>query len=178
MSLFWTQGFTGTSLDQLSDAMGMKRPSMYNAFGDKQTIYRMALARFVGQLDAAVEATLLSEPNLKRGLISFYEGALRVYCSADPAPGCMMMCTAPAETFAHPQIGADLKALIERIDTVLARRIEQGQRDGDYPADEDSHLAAKMIQANLHSFALRARAGESFTSLLAQADYFVDKVCG
>jgi len=156
----------------------MKRPSMYNAFGDKQTIYRMALARFVSQLDVAVEATLLSEPNLKLGLINFYEGALRIYCSTDPAPGCMMMCTAPAETFAHPQIRADLKALIERIDHALERRIEQAQRDGDYPADEDCHLAAKMLQATLHSFALRARAGESFKSLLAQAHYFVEKVCG
>ena len=45
-------------------------------------------------------------------------------------------------------------------------------------AGEDAHLAAKMIQANLHSFAVRARAGESFKSLLAQAHYFVDKVCG
>ena len=38
--VFWTKGFAGASLDELADAMAMKRPSIYNAFGDKQSLYR------------------------------------------------------------------------------------------------------------------------------------------
>ena len=57
MLLFWERGFSATSLDDLSKAMGMNRPSIYNAFGDKEAIYAKALARFCEQLDQGIEET-------------------------------------------------------------------------------------------------------------------------
>ena len=53
MMVFWEKGLAATSLDDLAQAMGMNRPSIYNAFGNKDAIYRTALARFCGQLDLA-----------------------------------------------------------------------------------------------------------------------------
>ena len=51
IGVFWAKGLSGTSLDDLASAMKMNRPSIYNAFGNKEEIYRRALARFCGQLD-------------------------------------------------------------------------------------------------------------------------------
>ena len=61
--VFWAKGLTAASLDDLSDAMNMNRPSIYNAFGDKKSIYRKAMARFVDQLGEQLEKILFSEPN-------------------------------------------------------------------------------------------------------------------
>ena len=61
MLVFWQRGLSATSLDDLSIAMEMNRPSIYNAFGNKEAIYRLALAQFCGQLDLGIEQVLLAE---------------------------------------------------------------------------------------------------------------------
>jgi AcrR family transcriptional regulator len=59
--VFWTKGFSATSLDDLSVAMGMNRPSIYGAFGDKEALYRRALMQFCEGMEAAFERTMLAE---------------------------------------------------------------------------------------------------------------------
>jgi TetR/AcrR family transcriptional regulator, copper-responsive repressor len=160
MQLFWARGFSATSLDDLARAMQMKRPSMYNAFGDKKAIYRLALARFCDRLDAEI-GEVLSAADLRDALTRFYDGALAVYFSAEPSPGCMMMCTAPVEALAHPDVRDDLRDLIRRVDAALESALERAQARGEVSMDCDRRAAAQLIQAVLHSLALRARAGES-----------------
>ena len=174
MLVFWQRGLSATSLDDLSLAMEMNRPSIYNAFGNKEEIYRRVLAQFCGQLDLGVEQILLAESDLRKGLVKFYDQALDVYCGADPAPGCLMMCTAPAEALTHPDIKSDLIALIARVDAKLEQRIKQAVREGDLSASLNPRLTAKMVQGLLHSLALRARAGESKSSLKNLARYSVE----
>lgn len=174
MLVFWQRGLSATSLDDLSLAMGMNRPSIYNAFGNKEEIYRRVLAQFCGQLDLGVGQILLAESDLRKGLVKFYDQALDVYCGADPALGCLMMCTAPAEALAHPDIRSDLIALIARVDAQLEQRIKEAIRKGDLSASLNPRLTAKMVQGLLHSLALRARAGESKSSLKKLARYSVE----
>ncbi|MBL4827120.1 MAG: TetR/AcrR family transcriptional regulator [Spongiibacteraceae bacterium] len=173
MLVFWQKGLSATSLDDLSLAMDMKRPSIYNAFGNKEAIYRTALAQFCSQLDIGIEKTLYNEPDLRKGLLAFYDQALSVYCSAEPAPGCFMMCTAPAEAMAHPDIRSDIAVLIARVDEKLENRVKQALKEGAIPISSDPKLVAKMIQAVLHSLALRARAGETKPSLKKIARFSV-----
>lgn len=174
MLVFWQRGLSATSLDDLSLAMEMNRPSIYNAFGNKEDIYRLVLAQFCGQLDLGIEQILLAESDLRKGLVKFYDQALDIYCGADPALGCLMMCTAPAEALAHPDIRSDLIALITRVDAQLERRIKGAIREGDLSASLDPRMTAKMVQGLLHSLALRARAGESKSSLKKLARYSVE----
>ena len=174
MLVFWQRGLSATSLDDLSLAMEMNRPSIYNAFGNKEEIYRLVLAQSCGQLDLGIEQILLAELDLRKGLVKFYDQALDVYCAADPALGCLMMCTAPAEALTHPDIRSDLTALIARVDAQLERHIKDAIREGDLSASLNPRLTAKMIQGLLHSLALRARAGESKSSLKKLARYSVE----
>ena len=59
--VFWTKGFAGTSLDDLAHAMAMKRPSIYNAFGDKQSLYRAALGAFQDRLNSGPGLLLVQQ---------------------------------------------------------------------------------------------------------------------
>ena len=173
MRLFWSQGLAGTSLDQLAAAMNMNRPSLYNAFGGKKSIYRRALARFVAKMKAEAGALLLDEPDLKRALGKFFAGALSVYCGPDVQLGCFVMCTAATEATSHPEVQADLKHTIAELDGILSQRFTMAQLAGQFPVAADAAAAARMTQAILHSLALRARAGESKTALKKMAGYAV-----
>jgi AcrR family transcriptional regulator len=176
MSLFWQKGLSATSLDELAVAMNMNRPSIYNAFGNKHDIYRRSLARFCGQLDKGFEATIASSSSIKTGLVAFFDMAIEVYCGGEAQMGCLMICTAPSEALSHPEVGEDLKGLIQRLDSKIANSLEKAQREGELCKSLQPKLAAKMLQATLHTLALRARTGESKTSLRKLGRYAVETI--
>src|SRR5438270_921931 len=61
LQLFWTKGYEGTTLDDLTAAMGINRPSLYAAFGGKEQLFRRALARYVAGPAARLGAALAAE---------------------------------------------------------------------------------------------------------------------
>ncbi len=176
MRLFWEKGLSATSLDELSQAMKMKRPSIYNAFGNKDEIYRKALGRFCGQLDQGMAETFDSMPDLREGLRAFFDRAIDVYSGTDPAMGCLMICTAPAEAFSHPEVGEDLRSLIARLDRGFARRLRRAQKENAFPADGSPELTASLFQATLQTVALRARTGSSKQALRKIAFFAVERL--
>lgn len=170
-AVFWAKGFSGTSLDDLSDAMGMNRPSIYRAFGDKEDIYRQALNQFAAMMDVALTQTLLNEEDISKGLKKFYTKALDVYSSNDVPLGCMLWSTAPAATLVHSEVQSDLLNAIKHIDGMILRRLKLAAEEGQISKNVDITSLAKMIQALLHSISIRVRAGESVASLRR----FIDK---
>jgi AcrR family transcriptional regulator len=177
VDVFSSRGFTGASLDDLSAAMNMSRPSIYNAFGDKEGVYRQALAFFVGRMRAAVQDKVIPEPDLAKALDRFYLTALGVYFADTPPRGCFLFCTAPVEAITHPEILSDLAALTQEIDTTLEAKFRQAQALGDYAPDVDAKSVARIAQGVLHTLAIRARAGESHGALKRLARTAVKMLC-
>ncbi|MFK7731655.1 MAG: TetR/AcrR family transcriptional regulator [Pseudomonadales bacterium] len=176
--VFWSKGFSATSLDDLSAAMGMTRPSIYNAFGNKNDIYRKALSSYCGQIDNGLDKVFNDSLALHPALISFFNQAIDVYCGSQPAMGCLMVCTAPSEALSHPDVGEDLKSLIHRLDRRFCERLEKAQDEGVLSKKACPKLSAKLLQATLQTLALRARAGESKSSLRKLARYAVITIAG
>ncbi len=159
--VFWTKGFSATSLDDLTVAMGMNRPSIYRAFGDKEAVYRKALMQFCQGMEAAFERTMLAEDDIRKALASFYQDALAVYTSGEQPKGCLVMGTAVAAAVCHPEIQADLLNVIRDLDQKIAKRLEQARDAGQLEASFDATGRAAVAQSLLHSLSLRARAGET-----------------
>ena len=174
MNLFWTRGLSATSMDDLGEAMNMNRPSIYNAFGNKEAIYRRSLQLFCGQLDVGLRATLQSNADIETGLQKFYDTAIDLYTGGETNLGCLMMCTAPSEAINHPEVGADLRDLIERLDRAFEEVLEAAQTTR--KIDIDVKQGAKLMQATLQSLALRARAGENRRSLRKFARFAVSSL--
>lgn len=168
--VFWAHGYDGTSLDDLSAAMEMKRPSIYRAFGGKQSLYREALAAFGEQMNQSFDHTVLPEPEIRNGLRQFYRDAVDVYTAGGTPMGCMIMCTAPSVTIDHPDVQFDMAQVIEQFDARMRRRIDKAIAESQLPGEADSKLLSKLLQAVLHSLAIRARAGESKASLRRFSD--------
>lgn len=164
-SVFWAKGYNGTSLDDLADAMEMNRPSIYRAFGDKKEIYRLALAQFAMQMEAAFNQTILHEKDFRKGLKGFYKKALEIYSTNGVALGCMVWCTAPAAAIDHPDVQSDLLNAIKQVDKQILKQVEQAIVQGQLQEGIDAKSLAKILQALLHSISIRARAGESMLSL-------------
>lgn len=174
MQVFWTKGLSATSLDDLSTAMNMNRPSIYNAFGSKENIYLEALNTFNTALDQTLATTLGSTAEFQTGLLNFYYQAINVYCEGDVQLGCFMACTAPAEAISHVEIQTALNKMVSELDQKISVCIQQAMNNGQLTNVSEPLLMAKMIQGTLQSFALRARAGETKSQLRKLARFSIE----
>jgi TetR/AcrR family transcriptional regulator, copper-responsive repressor len=176
---FWDAGFAGTSLDDLTLATGMNRPSLYGAFGDKQALYRKAFDLYRTRTREAFGRTFGGDDPLRVALRNVYDTAISIYLSGDSGPrGCFIIGTAVAQAVTDPGIRAALADTLREIESAFAARLAHARRKGELSPDADPIKLAKLASATLYSLTIHARAGEGRSRLEAIADAAVDVICG
>jgi TetR/AcrR family transcriptional regulator, copper-responsive repressor len=179
MAAFWDAGYTATSLDDLSAATGMNRPSLYGAFGDKRALYLKTLAGYRAAARAALKTALAEERPLPEALRRVYAAALGLYLAGDKgARGCFLIGTAATQAVLDPAVRAVFADGLHEIDAAFAARIHSAQERGELRRDADPAALARIASAILHTLALRARAGENRAALEATAEAGIALICG
>jgi TetR/AcrR family transcriptional regulator, copper-responsive repressor len=159
LELFRKGGFAATSLDDLSAATGMNRPSLYAAFGDKQALYVKAYASYRAEVRETFRPLLLAEAPLREKLRRFLVAALDLYSSGEAGPrGCFTVLTASSDVVADPEIRALVVEALTSIDEGFARLFAAAVESGELPGDADPTRLAHMAGATVHSLSVRARA--------------------
>lgn len=178
MNTFWKAGFSGTSLDDLSDATGMNRPSLYGAFGDKRALYLTTLDRYITLSKAAMAKALDPERTLAEALTAVYEMALSFYLPAEGAPrGCFLIGTAATEAVRDEEIRAKLRDALRGFDRAMETRIRLAKDKGELEASADPAALALIASAIMHTLAVRSRAGDFLATLKAIIDTGVQLIC-
>src|SRR6187399_3348851 len=107
LDLFRKDGFAATSLDDLSAATGMNRPSLYGAFGDKRELFIKSYRRYREDARTAMGDIFRDELPIRRRLERIYAVALDIYLSGESGPrGCFTVMTAASEAVHDPEIRA------------------------------------------------------------------------
>jgi AcrR family transcriptional regulator len=176
---FWDAGFAATSLDDLTLATGMNRPSLYGAFGDKQALYQKAFDLYRARTREALGKALSGNDPLRVALRNVYGTAISIYLSGDNGQrGCFIIGTAVAQAVTDPETRAALADSLREIDGAFAARIARAQRSGELSGDADPAKLAKLASATLYSLTIHARAGAARRTLEAIANAAVDVICG
>jgi TetR/AcrR family transcriptional regulator, copper-responsive repressor len=159
LDLFRKDGFAATSLDDLSAATGMNRPSLYGAFGDKRELYIKSYARYRADARAAMADIFKTELPIKKRLQRIFAVALDIYLSGDAGPrGCFTVMTAASEAVADPDIRAMVRDGFSELDKAFAACFRIAKEKGELPASADPHVQAQLASATIHTIAIRARA--------------------
>jgi len=176
---FWRAGYSATSVEDLSIATKMNRPSLYGAFGDKRALYLTSLSRYVARGRRAMEEALSGPGSLRDALMRVYEGSLALYYpSKGPARGCFLIGTAATEAVSDPDVRAVLREGLREFDRQFKARIERSIVERELDEAADPTTLAALASAILHTLALRSRAGDPAASLRATAHAGVDLICG
>jgi AcrR family transcriptional regulator len=162
--LFWEKGFKNTSLDEIAEAVGVKKPSLYAAFGDKEMLFRKVLQRYSGKLSEPVQA-LDRYDDIGEAINAFIELGITAGCSNGHPRGCLLASAFADSTLLPPNLAKEIKALINQADEAVAQRLKKAVRDGQLPSDFDVKGAAKFLITLMHGVALRLRTGESRADL-------------
>jgi TetR/AcrR family transcriptional regulator, copper-responsive repressor len=175
---FWRKGYSATSMDDLSAATDMNRPSLYNAFGDKHALYLTTLERYVVSGRKAMDLALDYERPLSEALQRVYDAALSLYFpQGDTARGCFLIGTAVTEAVHDEEVRTILSQGLREFDSAFEARLKHAQAQGELDGAADVVALAKIASAVLHTLALRSRAGDSRASLRATANAGVQLIC-
>ncbi|MCA1380040.1 TetR/AcrR family transcriptional regulator [Bradyrhizobium sp. BRP23] len=159
LDLFRKQGFAATSLDDLSAATGMNRPSLYGAFGDKRELYIKSYQRYRDEAGAAMVAIFREEMPLRQRLERIYAAALDIYLSGDTGPrGCFTVVTAASEAVGDPEIRAMVLDGLTGLDKAFASCFRRAKEKGELPESADPFALAQIASATIHTIAIRSRA--------------------
>jgi AcrR family transcriptional regulator len=178
METFWDAGFSGTSLDDLSTRMGMNRPSLYAAFGDKQALYLKTLDRYRARRRADIAAALGAGRPLRDVLRRLFHVMVERFLAGERgARGCYLVGTATTEAVENPEVRKMLVQSVHELDEAFRAAFSAAQARGELGEQADSRALAMVATAVVHTLALRARAGQPRAALRELADSAVKLIC-
>src|ERR1700761_7888625 len=138
LALFRKDGFAATSLDDLSAATGMNRPSLYGAFGDKRELYIKSYQRYRNDARAAMVDIFRNEQPLRERLQRIYAIALDIYVSGESGPrGCFTVMTAASEAVSDPVIRAMVLEGFVELDKAFAVCFRRAKEKGELSESAD-----------------------------------------
>jgi AcrR family transcriptional regulator len=169
MRVFWTKGYEGASMADLTDATGISRPSLYSAFGNKEALFKKALERYAREklifIDHALEASTARE--VAEGLL---RGMLSLQTSESDPRGCLGVINSVACGDDAEAIRADVLARGLAIKGAMIARFERARDEGDLPSGVDPIAISTLLIALLQGIALQAGAGAPHEELKALVD--------
>ncbi|MGV6826150.1 MAG: TetR/AcrR family transcriptional regulator [bacterium] len=164
LAVFWRSGYQGASLAELTESMGLTKPSLYAAFGNKEQLYLAALQRYREQQLIQHAKALASEPDLKKAMRKFLR-SVAVMLTAEELPGgCMVVNSA---------VSCDIAALPKRIVAAIGETVNQSSigllkdrlqdelRQRNLPEDTPVEQLADYFSAFMSGMAVMAKMGVS-----------------
>src|SRR5271154_4078934 len=179
LDVFWQDGFAATSLDALSAATGLNRPSLYGAFGDKRALYIQAYRQYRKRVNEEFAPLFQARAPLRAKLRRILVAALELYLSGEEGPrGCFTVLTTSSDAVADPEVRALVAEAIDSTDRAFGRLFADARAAGELPAGADPRAFARLASATLHTLSIRARARIPKAEILPLVDDAVAIICG
>ncbi|TMV49971.1 TetR/AcrR family transcriptional regulator [Paenibacillus mesophilus] len=149
MQLFWEKGYEATSLSDLTSAMGIQRPSIYSAFGDKKELFEAALRKYTQFHSSYVRAQLHNASSVKEAFRSFFEGIVAENDEEVINRGCFCI-NVMVELAPHD---AKFEILTREhqmyLSAIFQETIERGIRSGELDHDLNAKETARTLVISL-----------------------------
>jgi AcrR family transcriptional regulator len=165
--VFWKRGYEATSIQDLVDALGVNRASLYGTFGDKAQLFTAVLDRYEMQVNLLVEEALASPAAGAEAVRAWFRALIGMVAQPAGPRGCLLIGSVSSCTTApsplRERVVAAVRASTDRLQEALARDPEIGRR-------EDVRTLARFFAAEGHGLAVLARAGVRRQELEAAAE--------
>jgi TetR/AcrR family transcriptional regulator, transcriptional repressor for nem operon len=158
MNVFWERGYEGTSVDDLVVATGLKRGSLYNAFGDKEKLFLRALERYEERFSGPVLESLRgSDP--RRALAGMFETQLSGFTSPGHPSGCLVVNTFAEAGHHGDVVGQAARRSAAVIEDAIYDLLRRAQSEGRLDPGHDARALSRFFAVVSRSLALLHRSG-------------------
>lgn len=177
MEVFWEKGYEGASLDDLTRATGINRPSLYNTFGDKRELFLASLNAYSSNIASKAVDAFEAEPNIEAAVRVFFQTSLsNAVRTGDLARGCLVGTAAVASVTTLEGLAGTLQEMSQRLRNRLIARFDAEKAAGtlrnDFPSNDRAALVVELMQGQAH----RARIGDDIDDIAANLDVRIASV--
>lgn len=170
LRVFWRHGYEGASLSELTEAMGINRPSLYAAFGNKEDLFRRALDRYAETGPGAMQRGALTETTARAVAERLLRSAAESLTDPRNPPGCLAVQGALSCGEAAESIRNELCERRTAGELAVRQRLERAKAEGDLGSDSDPAALARYIVTVVQGMAVQAAGGATREDLLNVAN--------
>ena len=164
LRLFWSKGYDGTSISDLTEAMGITRPSLYAAFGNKESLFRKALDLYESEKKAYV-GKALTQPSARAVAETLLRGAVANSTACGEPHGCLGVITSVACGNEAEAVRAEVVERSHVVRKALVDRFAQAKQSGDLPEHTDVEGLTSLLYALMMGISVQAGAGATRADL-------------
>lgn len=166
LEVFWKNGYDGTSLTDLTEAMGINRPSLYAAYGNKEELFRKAMQRYSDRIACLLKSA--DQQPTARAYVEFLLNKSVEFFTDPNNPGGCFMIQGPSGSCGHSKKLLDeVNACRTGLACTFRKRFQQALDDGEFAPATDVDGLAEFFAAVKHGMALQAAAGATADGLRA-----------
>ncbi len=158
LGVFWEKGYEGTSLSDLTKALGINRPSLYAAFGNKETLFRKALDRYVEKTVAFV-LEAIDEPTARQLAERLLHSAAEMVTHPHHPPGCLTVRGGLATGKEADPVRLELALRRSQSECLIRKRLERAKAEGDLLPDANPADLARYLATVYQGMSVQAAGG-------------------
>lgn len=164
LRVFWSKGYEGASLNDLTEAMGITRPSLYAAFGNKEALFRKTLDLYQEEKLCYI-STSLEQPTAREVALHLLRGSMENQTSNSEPHGCLGVISSVACGVEAESIRQEVLERGKVVRKALVARLERARKEGDLPATADIEGLTSFLYAIMQGMAVQAGAGATRADL-------------
>lgn len=169
-SVFWDNGYAGTSLDDLLAASGLGKGSLYGAFGDKRSLFLRVLREYDEANDRMLRTWLEQADRAVDVIRGFVTGPVRDPDDEQARRGCLLANTAMELSVSASEVAAEARRSYAATTSVLVDAIRRAQDEGDIAPNVDPNSTAHAVLAGQLGLIVLGRVGQDPAALLVMAE--------
>lgn len=158
LRVFWSKGYDGASLSDLTEAMGITRPSLYAAFGNKESLFRKALDLYEREKLAYIGRSLAQRTS-RQVAEAMLRGAVDNMTGRDEPHGCLQVLTEITCGSEAQSVRDEVMARGRIVHQTMIERFERAREEGDLPANIDPAGLADLLKALFQGLSVQATNG-------------------
>ena len=167
---FLQDGFEAASYEKIAEAMGLSKPSLYNAFGNKTELFERVISEYAQQAHGFILSSFSNADTLERGVDQVLQAAANFYSRPDdPSIGCLLIGTSLPATAQYDTIRATLSDFVLSLETSLEEVLVSRYMEDLEVLGKSSNQIALLVSSQIFSLAIRARMGLTREQLSAFA---------
>lgn len=168
LRVFWTKGYEGASLSDLTEGMGITRPSLYAAFGNKESLFRQALDLYERDKLAYI-GEAMTEPTARAVAEYMLHGSIET-ATGGVTRGCMGVISSVACQSVEPSIRDDVNERAEKAKRLIVERMQRAIDEGEFAGPTDAEAITRYLLAVMQGISVQAQSGATRAELLQVAD--------
>ena len=169
LQVFWKKGYDGASLDDLTEAMGINRPSLYSAFGNKESLFCKALARY-REGPAAYVRNAVAAPTAREVFERLLRGAVDLMTDPNHPRGCLIVQGGLTCAGDSDRIRGEIKKMRESAVAAIRKRLQQAKAAGELTPEAVPADIARYIKTLINGLSIQAASGATRVQLRKVAE--------